>query len=140
VVEESIEIAATPERVWAVMENVERWPEWTASMRSVRRLDTGPFAVGSRVRIQQPGFPPAVWKVNRLEPGREFTWVASGPGFQTTGLHRVEPVGEGRSRVTLGIENKGPLAFLMSLFAGKTQRYVRMEAEGLKARAEAPPA
>jgi hypothetical protein len=41
--------------------------------------------------------------------------------------------------VTLGVDFRGPLAWLVSRLYGKlTQRYIEMEAEGLKRRCETP--
>jgi uncharacterized membrane protein len=130
------DIAAPPDQVWQVMHDVERWPEWTPSVTSVKRLDGGSFAVGSRVLIRQPGFPPAFWKVVAIEPGRSFTWVSVGPGFRAVGHHAVEPTATG-SRATLSLELEGVLGGLWGrLTRGITERYIGFEARGLKARSE----
>lgn len=68
----TIDIAVTPECVWSVMSDFEQWPQWTASVRSIRRLDDGPSRVGHRVVIRQPKFPPAIWKLTEFERGRHF--------------------------------------------------------------------
>ena len=81
----AIDISAPPQRVWSVTTDIERWPEWTASVLSVRRLDSGKFRVGSRARIRQPKFLPAVWEVTELKEGRNFTWVTRSTGLRAAG-------------------------------------------------------
>src|ERR1700737_1302301 len=95
-----VDIQASPDRVWAVLCDVERWPEWTSTMTSVRRMDDAPFAVGSKARVRQPRLLPAVWQVTELDERRSFTWVTRSPGVRIEAGHLVERVGSG-SRVTL---------------------------------------
>ena len=134
--ETSIDIDAPPERVWAVMADVERWPEWTPTMNSVRRLDGGDLRVGSRAKIKQPKLMGVTWQVTSLQPGRSFVWQNRSPGMLSVGGHEIEPLGGG-SRVRLWVEQTGPLSPVFGFFTrGMTQRYIRQEAEGLKRRSE----
>ena len=137
IIERSINVSAPPDRVWSVLADVERWPEWTASMASVRHLDPAGLAVGARVRIKQPKLPPLIWRVTALEPGRSFDWITSSPGAVTVARHRIEPR-VGGSVVTLSVAQTGLLGAVMGrLLAKLSRRYVEMEALGLKKRAEA---
>ena len=47
-----IGISASEERVWAALIDVEHWPDWTSSMTSVARIDSGSFGVGSQAAYQ----------------------------------------------------------------------------------------
>jgi uncharacterized membrane protein len=131
-----VAIAAPTSRVWDVICDVERWPEWTASVTSVRRLDEGPLRVGSRVLIRQPRLPTTTWTVTELVAGESFAWIASGPGFTTTASHRVRPEASG-SVVTLALDQTGAIGALVGrLTARLTRRYLTLEAEGLRARVQ----
>lgn len=132
------DISAPADRVWQVMSDTERWHEWTPSVTSVRRLGGGPFAVGSRAVIRQPKFPPALWKVTAIEPGKSFTWVSVAPGLRVVGHHSVEPT-VGGSRATLSLELQGIFGGAFGrMTKGITARYLAFEARGLKARSEDP--
>lgn len=132
----TVDINARASRVWDVIADVERWPEWTASMTSVQRLDSGPLAIGSRARVKQPKLAASKWVVTAVEHGRGFTWVSRSPGIESTGYHYVQPTPSG-SRATLSIEFRGILAPLVaSLWSSLITRYVEMEAAGLKRRSE----
>ena len=133
----AVDISAPPDRVWQVMSDVERWAEWTQSVQSVKRLDDGPFRIGSRARVKQPKFLPAVWVVTELDAPRSFTWVTRSPGMFASGKHRVEPTARG-SRATLSVAYGGLLGGIVArLLAGITDRYLMYEAAGLKERSEA---
>ena len=132
----TVDIRATPQRVWAVLSDVEGWPDWTASVRRVERLDAGPLAVGSRARIRQPKLLPAVWRITRIEKGSAFTWVTRSPGLLVTAHHVVERAPDG-SRVTLSIRFNGLLAPLVAWLTRRlNNRYLALEGAGLKRRSE----
>jgi len=134
----SVDIPAPPGRVWEVISDVDRWHEWTPSINSIKRIKDAPLAIGSSAVVRQPKFPPAMWTVTRLEPGRGFTWAARGLGFRTFGDHWVEPIPSG-SRATLSVEQKGLFGGLMGRLTRRiTERYIALEAAGLKARCENP--
>ena len=131
----AVNIDAPPDAVFAVLCDVERWPEWTPTMTSVQRLDPGPFGVGSSAQIRQPKLRPAVWKVTELE-AQNFTWVARTPGLRMKAGHRVERQGAG-SRVQLSFELSGLMARVASrLYGGLIEQYVTTESQKLKQRAE----
>jgi uncharacterized membrane protein len=131
-----VDIGAPPEKVFGVLCDVERWPEWTPTMTSVQRLDNGPFGVGSRAQVRQPGLLPAVWKVTDLEDGCNFTWVARAPGLHMKAGHDVERRSAG-SRVELSFQLSGLLAPVASLlFGALIEKYVTTESQKLKQRCE----
>ena len=132
------DIAAPAERVWQVMSDIDRWHEWTPSITSVKRLRDKPFAVGTRAMIRQPKFPPAFWKITSIEPGRSFTWVSVAPGLRVTGRHEVIPTTAG-SRATLSLDLEGLFGDIFGrITTDITERYLAMEARGLKARSLDP--
>jgi uncharacterized membrane protein len=128
-----VAIHAPADRVWRVMRDIERWPEWTPTVRKVRRFDKGPLRVCSGALIWQPKLPPAKWKVIELdEVRRSFTWETWGPGMRLQARHWVEEAGN-HSRAVLSIQFSG---FLGPLFARLTRdlnhRYLALEANGMK--------
>ncbi len=134
--ESVIDIQASRERVWEILVDVERWPEWTPTVLSVQREDSGTLSVGSRAYIRQPKIRPAWWEVTELEAPRSFTWISRSPGVRVIGGHVIEAV-NGGSRLKLSLEFSGFLTFLIfPLMRGLSQSYIDTEARKLKERSE----
>ena len=132
----SVDIAASPERVWTVMSDAARWPEWTPTVTSIELLDPGPWKVGSRARIRQPKLPPAVWRMTEFNQGTGFTWITGGPFVRVTARHWIESLPAG-SRATLSIRFSGLFGALAArLTRNLNETYLALEAQGLKARSE----
>jgi len=133
----TLAIGAPQERAWAVLADLERWPEWTASMRSVRALGDGPPGVGARYRVEQPRLRPAEFTITHWDPPRGFTWEARSAGVRALAVHTLVPA-PGGCEVTLEVDFRGPLGVVLgALLAGLTRDYLVLEAEGLRHRAVA---
>lgn len=94
---------ATPEEVWAVMADNERWPEWFEGMKSCRTTSDASGGVGSTRFVHVDLFrvnerfvawdPPHRWAFTILDVNL--------PGVVSVVEHAlIEPVGTGDTRVT----------------------------------------
>jgi len=80
---ESIEIARRPEDVFAYATDSSRFPEWQASVVSVRQDGTGPLAVGSRAVVTRRlgrRTVPGTEEITQLKPPRTWAWRGRRPG------------------------------------------------------------
>ena len=118
------------------MSDAERWHEWTPSVRSIRLFGRGPARVGTRALVMQPRYPPAVWTITALDPGHSFTWRTGAPGMWVYARHSVSPSGHG-TRAVLSLRYEGLIGKLLArLTRDITNRYLDLEASGLKRRSE----
>jgi uncharacterized membrane protein len=137
ITEDSVEIDAPAQLVWEVFSDVQRWPEWTASVTSLVGKDGANLAVGKRFSIKQPGMSKLVWKVTELDHGSSWTWVQRSPGVLVTARHWVTGQPGGRTLVRQRLEQRGALGALVGrMMIKKTKRFLELEAQGLKARSE----
>lgn len=133
----SVDIDAPADLVWDVFTDVGHWPDWTASVTSLTGLDGPQIAVGRRFAIKQPRMPKLVWTVTEVVPGASWTWVQHSPGGQTSARHEVSAAAGGGTLVRQELEQRGILGSLVGvLMRQMTQRYLALEAQGLKARSE----
>ena len=133
------ESSAPADRLWAVMSDVRRWPQWLPTVDAVTpREPDRPDEVGASYTVEQPGLPTAVWTITGRDEGRSFTWESTSPGIRSVGTHTLTPAADGSTTIELGIAWSGLLAPLVRLALGrKSLDYVTREAEALDATATA---
>ena len=135
-IEVSVEIDAPTDTVWRILSDLEGWPNWTPTVKEVRRLNGPSFGVGSILRIRQPKLKTLDWHVSEFQEGRLFTWKARSPGISVVARHVIRSKGRG-SIVVLAVDQQGWLDPVVKLFFGSLSRqYVELEAQGLKRRCE----
>ena len=135
--EESIDIDAQQERVWEVLSDLEAWPRRIETVDVVELLTPAPMSKGSRVRLKQPKLPEGTWDITVWDAPSYFEWRQKSGGITSVAGHRVETLDEGGSRLTLSLDMRGPLIPVIGLFyKGLTNRYMIIEAQGMKRAAE----
>jgi uncharacterized membrane protein len=135
--EESIDIDAQQERVWEVLSDLEAWPRRIETVDVVELLTPAPMSKGSRVRLKQPKLPEGIWDITVWDAPSYFEWRQKSGGITSVAGHRVEMLEEGRSRLTLSLDMRGPLIPVIGLFyRGLTNRYMTIESQGMKRAAE----
>jgi uncharacterized membrane protein len=135
--EQSIDIDAQQQRVWDVLSDLEAWPRRIETVDAVELLTPAPVGEGSRVRLKQPKLPEGIWEVTVWDPPTYFEFRQQSGGLTDDAGHRVTALGDTRSRLTLTLEMRGLLVPVVALFwKSLTNRYMTMEAQGMKRAAE----
>ncbi len=133
----SICIAAAPTRIWPVIADVMKWPEWLPTMTSVSSLSSSALAIGNQYKVVQPGFRPTLWTVVGYEPLRTFAWEAHWVGARAIATHSIKSTSRASSEVVLSVNFSGPLSLLASTLAGRRiEKYLVLEVNSLKQKIE----
>ena len=115
-IEHAIEIERPAEAVWAVLEDVRRLPEFSASTIAVRdapeRLTTPRQTFHQEVKVLGRRFD-SEWVVKDLQPGRSVTIEGDvGYGVRYCLTESLEPLGPDRCRFGLRVDYRLPLGVL----------------------------
>jgi len=135
-IEHHITADATPEQVWAVLSDLDAWPEWLPTVVHLEREHPEtPHGVGAGYLLNQPRLASARWVITDWKPGRGFTWTSSGSLVSTTATHELSATPSGGTEIELGIEWSGPLSKPLGLLARRpSRRHLEEEADALVAR------
>jgi uncharacterized membrane protein len=140
-IEHSVEIARSPEDVFAYLDQLDRHGEWQEAIVSAKVETEGPTRVGSRATETRkvPGGTRAFsYEITAHDPPRRSSFrVVDGP-VRPFGTITVDPAGEGRSRVTLEIdfEGHGIGKLLLPLVRRDARKHIPADQQLLKKRLE----
>lgn len=129
--EASIEINATPERIWEILVDAPRYPEWEPGVIGI----DGVIAPGQKLTVRSKLNPGRAFpvKVDEFTPGRRMTWVGGMPLGLFKGVRSFTIAG---NRFTLREEFSGLMLPLIWPSIPDMSAAFQGFVEGLKARAE----
>jgi uncharacterized membrane protein len=108
---ESVEIAKSPQEVFAYIDDLSRHGEWQEQIESVEVLTEGPTRVGSRAvdtRRVPGGRRRITYEITEHDPPRKASFRGLDGPIRPHGTVTVEPLDDGtRSRVTLELDLDG---------------------------------
>jgi hypothetical protein len=102
----SLDTDVRPEAICALYEDVTTWPSWDAQAERVIR--DGPFQTGTTGTMKFVGQEPLTYGLKKVEPLREFVDETPVGPFVVRVSHLLEPLPDGRTRLTYSAEIDGP--------------------------------
>ncbi len=111
----SVAINATPEKAWALLNDVEEWPRWVPSLKKIEKVSQGSLGVGAQVLVVAKSLITVnlLMKITEFIPGHRVVMEGKVLGVSMTRYYELEPVGGDKSKLSAGGEVSGLLAFLV---------------------------
>jgi carbon monoxide dehydrogenase subunit G len=144
------EVAASPERVWSIITDLEGYAEVLSGVERTERIDDGQgFGVGTRWRETRVVFgkeSTEEMEVTDVEDGHSYTVSSESRGTRYTSMLRVEPIDDDRSRLSMsfGAQPAATASRLLAAtigraFQGATRKMLQRDLDDIAATAEAAP-
>ncbi len=140
----SIDIARTPEDVFAYIGDLSRHDEWQQQIKEITVETEGPTRVGSRAReVRKVPFGPATavtYEITAWDPPRTASFHGVDGPVRVAGTVTVSPAADG-SRVDLEIDlvGRGLGKLLAPLARGQLRKQIPLDQQLLKERLETQP-
>jgi len=112
--ESSIDIDAPINKVWALVDKLEEWPQWMPSIKKIERLSKEPLTVGSQLSVTATVSALTVtllMTITEFIPERSVVLEGKALGTKLTRFYNLEPA-NGKTKVTIGGDVSGALAWL----------------------------
>ena len=130
-------IEASPETIWSLLSDAQRYPAWNPSVISLR----GRIAPGETIELVSKVNPKRTFalEVSRMDPSREMVWSSGMPLglFRGVRTFALRPLDGGSTRFSMAEVYSGPLAPLVTKAIPDLTESFAEFADGLKAASEA---
>ena len=143
--ESNIDINAPAEKVWALIDKLEEWPQWMPSIKKIERISKGPLTVGSQLSVTAKVSGLTVellMTITEFVPERTVVLEGKALGTKLTRFYTLEPV-NGKTKVTIGGDVSGALAWLArrggQVVSAEIALAVKTRIEGSEWQAKAKP-
>jgi carbon monoxide dehydrogenase subunit G len=145
----TIDIAARPEEIWAVIMDPSRFGDWVSIHRKLCSADDGPLRAGFQVeqRLALRGAPFTVhWTLTELEEPHLGTWEGKGPaGSYARVTNKLQANGDGGTHYEYENQFEAPGGVMgrvasRLLVGGMPEREARKSLQNLKKLLERQPA
>jgi ribosome-associated toxin RatA of RatAB toxin-antitoxin module len=138
-VKRSALVPYTAEQMFALVEDIERYPQFLPWVSAAQLLERTPQAVVGRLEMHRAGMREVVTTRNELTPPREITLVlVAGPFKTLDGRWTFEPIGEDRgTRVALSIRFEFANSMLNLLLSRSFEKSCNELVDAFVARARA---
>lgn len=104
--EESIEVSASPTRIWELFADVARWKDWNAGIETIEIH--GPFKRGTSFTMQPPGQDTLTSTLIEVKPNESFTDETVVDETRVLVSHKLVPLSQGRTRIIYSTQITGP--------------------------------
>jgi carbon monoxide dehydrogenase subunit G len=136
--ENSIDVNAPANKVWALIDKLEEWPQWMPSIKKIGKISEGPLTVGSKlsVTVKVSGLTvKLLMAITEFVPERRAVLEGKALGTKLTRFYTLEPVNS-KTKVTIGGDVSGALAWLARRggqeVSAEIARAVKKKVEGLE--------
>jgi hypothetical protein len=115
-IEHSIATTASPEAIWRLWSEVATWPDWNGDIARIEI--SGPFAVGSTISVTPVGGDTVELRIAEVSEPDLFVDEAGLGNAVVRTVHRIDPLGDGRRRISYRMRMTGPAAEKIGLHLG----------------------
>jgi hypothetical protein len=106
--EYSQETTASPESIWRIWSDVQRWGDWNGDIERI--TISGPFAAGSTIAMTPVGQDTVELRIAEVSEPNLFVDEADLGNVVVRTFHRVDRLDDERNLVTYRMEISGPAA------------------------------